>query len=237
MNRTGGFLSKLMLLNIALAVFNMIPAFPMDGGRVLRALLAIRMDYVVATNIAASIGQGLALAMGAAGLLIFSNPLMLFVALFVWVGAENEANMVRMNALLSGIPIQKVMLTQFKTLAPEDSLASVVELILNGFQQDFPVLDASGRLVGMVTRSDLLQTFARPRQATTVGEIMQTHFKTLDPHLMLDRMADAFDHGDFQALPVVKNGQLVGMVTLDHLSEILSLRKAMRVRPEGQNVV
>ncbi len=236
LNQSGGFLSKLMILNIVLAVFNMIPAFPMDGGRVLRALLARKLDYVVATNVAASIGQGLALTMLAVGLLVFRNPFMIFVALFVWVGAENEANMVRMNSLLSGIPIQKVMLTQFRTLSPRDSLASVVDLTLSGFQQDFPVVE-DGKLLGMVTRGDLLLALAKPGHAATVGDMMHTDVKPLDPRQMLDRMADAFEHGHYQALPVVRDGQLVGMITLDHLAEILTLRKAMKKQVDNRNVI
>src|SRR6266498_2277312 len=100
---SGSFLTRLMTLNIWLAVFNLIPAFPMDGGRALRALLAMRMDYVRATQIAAHIGQGLALVFGLVGL--FSNPFLVFIALFVWMGAASEASAALTRSVLGGIPV------------------------------------------------------------------------------------------------------------------------------------
>ena len=120
---SGSFLVRLMAVNISLVVFNLIPAFPMDGGRVLRALLAMRMDYVRATQIAANIGQGLAFLLGLFGL--FNNPFLLFIAFFVWIGASQEASMVQVRNSISGIPVTHAMQTQFETLAPSDHLDRV----------------------------------------------------------------------------------------------------------------
>jgi Zn-dependent protease len=105
-----------MAVNISLVLFNLIPAFPMDGGRVLRALLAMRLDYVRATQVAASIGQGIAFLFGLAGL--FGNPFLLFIALFVWIGASQEASMVQMRNSISGIPVTNAMQTKLK-LSPQ----------------------------------------------------------------------------------------------------------------------
>src|SRR5579875_1507661 len=134
----GNFLEKLMVVNLWLVGFNILPAFPMDGGRVLRALLATRMEYTRATQMAAHVGQGMALIFGFIGL--FSDPFLLFIALFVWMGAEAEASMALMRTSLEGIPVQQVMLTDFKTLHPDEPLSVAIDHALGGWQQDFPVV-------------------------------------------------------------------------------------------------
>ncbi|NUM69016.1 site-2 protease family protein, partial [candidate division KSB1 bacterium] len=150
---SGSFLERLMIVNIWLVLFNMLPAFPMDGGRVLRALLATRKGYARATQIAAGIGQGMAFLFGFIGL--FTNPFLLFIAFFVWIGAAQEASMVQMKTAVGGIPVKLAMLTNFQTLASHDTLNRAIELILAGSQQDFPVVD-DGKVVGVLTRGDLL---------------------------------------------------------------------------------
>src|SRR5437879_35373 len=122
-----------------LAVFNLLPAFPMDGGRVLRAVLAMRMDYVRATQVSAQVGQAMALGFGLLGL--FTNPFLVFIAFFVWIGAAQEASMVQMRTALSGVPVSRAMLTHFQSVAPDDAAKRVLELIVAGSQQDFPVVD------------------------------------------------------------------------------------------------
>ena len=156
---TGTFLERIMVVNIFMVVFNMIPAFPMDGGRVLRAVLATRQEYGRATQIAASIGQGIAIIFGIFGL--FYNPFLLLIALFVWFGASQEAGLARMQSVIGGIPVQHAMVTDFKTLNENDSLDRAVELTLAGSQKDFPVVD-NGRIEGILTQNDLLKAHIKP---------------------------------------------------------------------------
>jgi len=221
----GHFLAKLLWVNVALAVFNLIPAFPMDGGRVLRALLALRMDYVQATHIAASIGQGLAFLFGLVGL--FTNPFLVFIALFVWMGAAEEAAMVQMKSALGGIPISRAMVTDFRTLSPLDSLERGIEHILAGFQQDFPVVEEE-RLVGVLTREDLLKALAQQGQEVLVGQVMQREFETADPAEMLEGVLARLHACHCRSLPIVRSGQLLGIVTMDNVGEFLMIQAALR---------
>ena len=126
----------------------MLPAFPMDGGRALRALLATHMDGRRATRIAARFGQGMAVLFAIIGWL--GNPVLILIALFVWTGAAQEARTADMRAVLSGIPVGRVMITNFTTLTPDDPLSKVMELVQHGSQHDFPVT-REGRVAGMLT--------------------------------------------------------------------------------------
>lgn len=128
----GSFLAKLMWVNIIIAIFNLIPAFPMDGGRALRALLAGRMEYVRATQIVSDIGQTLAICFGVLG--FFYNWFFLFIAMFIYLGAEGEGYMDKMKVAFKGIPIRQAMITHFRTVNQEDSLTMVVEELLNSDQ-------------------------------------------------------------------------------------------------------
>ena len=220
----GHFLAKLLWVNVALAVFNLIPAFPMDGGRVLRALLAMRMDYVRATHIAASVGQGLALVFGFIGL--FWNPFLVFIALFVWMGAAGEASMVQMKSALGGIPISRALITDFRTLSPRDSLQAAVEHVLAGFQQDFPVVQ-DGRLVGVLTRAALLAALTQKGQGSLVGEAMEEKFETADPAEMLESVFGRLQTCGCHSLPVVKGGNLVGILTMENIGEFMMIQSAL----------
>jgi Zn-dependent protease len=165
----GGLLVQLFWVNVMLAGFNLLPAFPMDGGRVLRALLAMRMDYVRATQLAANIGQAMAVLFAIAGM--FGNPFLILIALFVWIGANQESALVQMRTALSGIPVQRAMVTTFATLRPEEPISTAARYVLETFQHDFPVVDAEGRVAGILTRRELVAALADnswPPSPTTI---------------------------------------------------------------------
>src|SRR3954470_16364643 len=145
-------IDRLAAVNLFLAVFNMIPAFPMDGGRVLRAILASRMGYVRATEIAAFIGQGVAFALGFIGL--FSNPMLIFIAIFVYLAASSEAHLVAIRAMARGVPVSAAMMTQFATLSPQEHVDQAVDTLLRTSQSEFPVVEAE-RLAGLLGRNDI----------------------------------------------------------------------------------
>jgi Zn-dependent protease/CBS domain-containing protein len=221
---SGSFVERLMFVNVALVLFNLLPAFPMDGGRVLRALLATKMEYTRATQIAAGIGQGMAFLFGLAGL--FSNPFLLFIAFFVWIGAAQESSMVQMKSAIGGIPVKLAMLTDFRTLAPSDTLSRAIELILSGSQQDFPVVE-NGRVVGVLTRNDLLLALAKRGQDTPVTEVMQREFQVVDSAEMLETAFQRLQACACHTLPVVRNGELAGLVTMDNVGEFMMIQSAL----------
>ncbi len=224
----GSFIDQLFWLNVTLALFNLLPAFPMDGGRVLRALLALRLDYVRATHVAASIGQGMAILFGLAGFFVFSNPFLVFIALFVWLGAAQEASMVQMRTVLAGIPVRRVMSTEFRVLRPEAQLAEAVDSIMSGYRQDFPVVEDDGRLAGLLTRHDLVAALGRHGPGVPVAEVMQREVVTADPCEMLQTAFSRLEAQACRTLPVVQNGRLLGIVTADGLAEVLMIQEALR---------
>jgi Zn-dependent protease/CBS domain-containing protein len=221
----GSFLERLMVTNLILVGFNMIPAFPMDGGRVLRALLAFKLRYSRATQIAASVGQGLALLFGIYG--IFSNPFLVFIALFVWMGAQSESRMVQMKSALDGIPVSRVMLTNFVSLSKDDQLSNVVETILTGTQKDFPVVE-DGQIVGILTQNGLMKGLRGSGKQALVSSIMEMDFQTIDPSDLLDATLAKLQRCDCNILPVVNHEQLVGLVTMENIGEFLNIQSRLK---------
>jgi len=236
LSMTGGsFVERLMLINVFLVAFNMLPAFPMDGGRVLRSLLAMRMEYTHATHIAAGIGQGMALLFGLLGLLY--NPFLVFIALFVWIGAAQESSMVQMKYALGGIPVRRAMLTDFRTLSPGDPLSRAVDLILAGSQQDFPVLE-DGRLAGLLTRDALLKALAGNGLNLPVASAMGRDFQVADPAEMLETAFQRLQGCRCHTMPVMRGQELVGLLTMDNIGEFMMIEAALRgagMKPAWRN--
>jgi Zn-dependent protease/CBS domain-containing protein len=221
----GSFVEQLMVVNVFLVLFNMIPAFPMDGGRVVRALLAMRMEYTRATQVAASLGQSIAFIFGFIGL--FTNPFLLFIAFFVWIGAHQEASMTQMKTSLAGIPVSRAMLTEFHSLTPDTTLSQVIELVLSGSQQDFPVVN-NGQVVGVLTRGDLVKALHQQGQGALVSDVMHHDFEVIDSYEMLEVALPRLQKSHHQMVPVVRFGQLVGLLTTENVGEFLMIQAALR---------
>jgi Zn-dependent protease/predicted transcriptional regulator len=224
----GPLLTKLMWVNVSLAAFNLLPAFPMDGGRVLRAGLALRLDYVRATEVAARIGQGMAVLLGLLGLL--SNPMLVLIAVFVWTGAKQESTAVSLKRALSGVPIDSAMVTTFRVLSPADPLVSAAKLISAGFQHDFPVLDAQ-TLVGVLTRNDVVRGLASEGSLASVGSAMHREFSTMHPAEMLESALTRLQVADAAPIVVVRDGSVVGLITAETIAEFIVMQGARQARP------
>jgi predicted transcriptional regulator len=213
-----------MVVNVFLVAFNMLPAFPMDGGRVLRALLAMRMDYGRATRLAANVGQGMALFFALVGLLYY--PFLVLIALFVWIGASQEAGMVQVRSAVAGIPVAHAMITEFHALTPGEPLSTAVSLTLTTAQKDFPVVE-HGEVVGVLTQAELFRALAEDGQHIAVREVMTTDFATADSFETLEPVLARLQECACSMIPVLRSGVLVGIVTSDNISEFLSIQSAM----------
>ena len=220
-NSLGQIFAYLGFINVALVVFNLIPAFPLDGGRVLRGLLATRLGAVRATDVSATIGQFFAAAFFLIGLL-GGNFLLALVAVFIFFGAAGEAQMARQHEQTRGLTVSDVMGTKprTETVTPNHTFGQVLDSVIHGYQEDFPVLDESGNLVAMITRDEIMAAAHSPERYASVRDLMKTNVPTISSQ------ADLFEDGlrilqqsGLRALPVTENGELAGMLTIEDVGQ------------------
>ncbi len=220
----GATLQRLMTVNVFLVVFNLLPAFPMDGGRVLRSLLAIRLGRRRATTIAANVGQAMAILFGILGF-ITSNPFLIFIAIFVYLGAQAEAGVTEMQSALKDLRVRDAMMTRFRTLAVGDTLTRAVNELLAGSQQDFPVV-ADGQPVGILRRNELVKALSNRRDAT-VAEAMGRGCDVVKETDPLRSVVESMHARQCSSIPVVRDSQIVGLLTLENISEMIMVNSAL----------
>ena len=223
-------LAKLAAANIFLVVFNLIPAFPMDGGRVLRALLAMKMSHAQATQMAASIGQGLAIGLGVLG--IFGNPMLIIIAVFVFLAASGEAGQVQMKQAAQGLLVEDAMITQFETLGPTASVGDAAEALIRTTQKDFPIVDGAEHLRGVLTRDAMIAALQSQGPGASVLEAMQADVPTVGTRTPLDRALVLITQRGAPVVGVVDaGGRLVGLLSPENVGEMMMLRAA---QPEAR---
>jgi len=210
-------------LNILLFLFNLIPAFPMDGGRVLRALLARRLPIYQATRIAADIGRAFAIIFGIVGILILS-PILIIIAVFIYLGAGQEAEMTKFNELLRDVKIREAMTSPVLSVEPEIHVADVIDLMYSTKHLGFPVLNR-GMLTGMVTMTDLTKTPHIDREAMLVRDVMSGDVITLPPDAMLSDAMKIMSVKNIGRIPVVENSELLGIVTRTDILKFIELKE------------
>jgi stage IV sporulation protein FB len=219
--------------NLALAVFNLLPAFPMDGGRILRSLLAMRFDYARATRIAAGIGQAMALFFGLFGFAT-GNFLLIVVAVFVWMGAGQESQQTSIREILGRTTVGEVMTRQPWSVAPDFPIRRAAELTLSTPQSDFPVVDRGGAVVGMLTLPDIMRGL-QSNPDSAIAELMQRQFQLARPYEPVVEVQERFASGGGRALPVIGDrGELAGLLTVTDIAEairLLSVRGPAAVNP------
>ncbi|HSJ08980.1 MAG TPA: site-2 protease family protein [Longimicrobiales bacterium] len=215
-------LGRVLTVNVWLVLFNLVPAFPMDGGRILRALLAMRMSYVRATKIAATIGKGLAVLFGLLGMM--GSPMLILIALFVFQGATMEAAAAHVRAL-QRMPASAAMLTEFRTLRAEANLADGLDSLLHGSQHEYPVTDAWGGVVGMVTQEGLVEGMQRFGPGAPIVRVMRNDVPAVSPDTLLPDVVERMREDSCTAVIVTDEaGRMIGLVTSDGIQRLLSGR-------------
>jgi Zn-dependent protease/CBS domain-containing protein len=216
----------LLSMNVSLGAFNLIPAFPMDGGRVLRALLALRLDYLRATRVAVNVGRGLAVLLGVAGLMLFQFPLVL-IAVFIYAGGGYERRMVEVKKALQGLQVRQAVTRQLRVVTPATPLAHVLDLIFHGYQSNFPVVEGR-QLVGVLVREDILTTLREHGPNVLVGQVMRTDFPVVNLSDSLLHVQQLIAKSGVKAVPVVEDGLFRGLITLDKINETYTLLSPRR---------
>jgi stage IV sporulation protein FB len=219
---TGNIAARLAAVNLALALFNLIPAFPMDGGRVLRAALALKTDRVKATRIAASAGQIMAFLFALWGLTT-GNLILLLIAVFIFLAAQGEANDVAQRDLAKGLFLRDAMITQFETLAPTDTLHAAGQALIRTTQHEFPVIDR-GTLCGFLTRQALFVAMAEGHTQRPVSEVMLEEIPTMALNAPLSDVLTALHEAPAVA-GMDRHGHMLGYVTSENLGELMVLRQ------------
>jgi Zn-dependent protease/CBS domain-containing protein len=217
------FLLMFMTVNIVLAFFNLLPAFPMDGGRVLRALLAMRMDRAKATRIAARIGQACALGFVILGLT--SNPFLILIGVFIFLGAQSEANYTQTKSMLSGHLVRDVMLQQYRTIDLRETVGRAVQMLLDGQCRTFLVTEREVP-VGILDRDAIIKALSTGGDATEVSTVMDSDLVILRPEMPLEEVFQQMQRHGKELMPVIENGRLVGALDTENVTEFVMIMAA-----------
>ncbi len=219
-----GFISYMFFINLLLAVFNLLPAFPLDGGRVFRSILAERMSYMKATRTAVVVGQVFAFILGIIGIFTL-NIIFIIIAVFIYMGAEQEGAGAEMKSTLARLKVGQAITRSMKTVAPDDRLGTVVNMVMHEFQEDFPVV-SGGELAGVLTRANLINGLHSLGPDGLVSQAMEKDFPVVSVDAPFSDVYEKMNERRIKAVPVLENGRLLGMVTLEHLSEVFMLLTA-----------
>ncbi len=231
-----GFLAQLMAVNIFLILFNAIPAFPMDGGRVLRSVLAMFIDHVQATKIAATIGRVVAVGFGIYALIPPIEPFLILIAFFIFTAAGGESRYVQTKALLAGARVRDVMATEFRSVTPLTRISDLAQAGAPGGQQDYPVVE--GELpVGMVYRALLLVAITHGKQDQNVGSIMKADCGSVRPDDPLQGAIEQMQATGYPTLPVIEHDRLVGLISAAYINDWMRMQAAQRQAGKSGNAI
>ena len=214
-------------INLILAIFNLIPAFPMDGGRILRAVLAQKMGYQKATRIAVNLGHIFALFFGYFGL-INGHLLLIIIAVFIYMAASSEELQVDIRETLKKFTVGDILNPRFLTVDKYTSLSKILELMFHTHQEDFPVVNENGGMIGFISRHDIINGIHQHGMNTSVIEIMRENVPVLHEWDTLDKVQELMQERSIRALPVVRYDNLVGVISLEDITRVYSMMSRRR---------
>ncbi|MFA4981250.1 MAG: site-2 protease family protein [Candidatus Omnitrophota bacterium] len=214
-------IAYLYWINLALAGFNLLPAFPMDGGRVLRALLATRMGYRKATKIAVNLGHVFALGFAYFGF-VRLNIVLIVIAVFIYMAASSEEMQVDVKEALKKFRVRDILPTNFYTVKSNTTLAKVLELVFHSHQEDFPVVD-DGDAVGFATRQDIMAGVHRFGMNTMVKDVMRKDFPKVKDSDALMKVQNIMQVNNVRVLPVMRDNKVIGVITLEDIGRVYSM--------------
>lgn len=212
----GNLLLNLFFINLILAIFNLLPAFPMDGGRVLRGLLGLRMDFLKATRIAVGIGEVFAIFLFFFGL--FFNPWLALIAIFIYLGAEGEKKATELKVAIADVPVKVAMLTDVEAITPDVTLGTVLEKICHGLQQDFPIIQGN-KVLGILSREKIFSALHNYPKDTKIREIMSQKFLSTTEDAALSEAFKQMTSEKLSVLPVMKGEVLKGLISLEQIGK------------------
>ncbi len=221
------FLVSLCSVNLVLGLFNLIPAFPMDGGRMLRGLLNLAIGFERATRIATLIGQIFAVGLIVLGGFFFGHLWLMLIGFFIFLGASAEKRGIRIRSILKGVHVGQIMLTGFRLLAPQEPVGTAAESLIHGLQEDFPVV-RDGQLIGLLAREAVASALQQQNLTTSVGELMSVDLPEVTPETDLDAARQKMIIGKHAALPVTSDGYFVGIVSQNHIERYLAMQQTVR---------
>lgn len=218
------FLFSLLVANVILAVFNLIPAFPMDGGRALRSLLSLVMERTTATRIAAGLGQFLAITFVFLG--FFYNFWLVLIGLFIFLGAGGEAAYVRTQSALAGLTVMNAIMRRFTILKPDQDLGEAIDALLNSQETAF-VVSADGKPLGLLMRDDIIRGLSEVGKHAPVSQFMNTNYFVVDPEMPLETFFQKAMTEERSVALVIAGDELLGLIDRENVGEILMIKEAL----------
>lgn len=215
------FIFYLFSTNVILVLFNLLPAFPMDGGRVLRALLSLKMSRLKATKVASSIGQFLAAGLFFFGL--FYSPILILIGIFVFFGAQSESSMIQQQSLLEGYRVKDAMRTGITKVKPDQTLDDIVELLISGAEKNF-IVEENNEIRGILYHDELIKSFQSHDRNTAVREVMNTNYDTLGATENLTTIFKKMKTSNKTFFPVVDGKETKGAIDNENLNEFIAVK-------------